>query len=141
MGRVDAGVDNKLGHGEVLVPVILSSTDIKAEVLFDLLVGVLCLSIGLGMVCSSEVGLDAKMLQEGVHDIGGKLWPSVTDKAKGQPMQTEDLLVVDVHLLRTEEDNYVYSYFIYFSVCIIGNGTAFSMAIVDPPMRDPWSEQ
>ena len=97
VGRVDAGVDNKLSHGEVLVPVILLLTDIKAEVLLNLLVGMLCLSIGLGMVCSGEVGLDAKTLQEGAHNIGGKLWPSVTDKAKGQPMQTEDLSVVDVH--------------------------------------------
>ena len=44
-------------------------------------------------------------------------------------------------VLQTEKDNYVYGYFYLFSVRIIGNGTASSMAIINLPTWDLWSEQ
>ena len=42
----------------MLGPILLSPTDIEAKVLFNLLIGMLCLAIGLWVVRGGEVGLD-----------------------------------------------------------------------------------
>src|SRR5690606_5182184 len=47
---VNAGVDHKLSHWEVLVPIVLSAIDVKAEIFLDFLIGAFSLTIGLRVI-------------------------------------------------------------------------------------------
>lgn len=96
MSRVDPGVNNKLSHGKVLVPVVLSTTNIEAEVLLDFLVGPFSLSVGLRVVGGGEVGLNAEALEEGAHDLGSKLRAAIADEPEWETVEAEDFSVVDV---------------------------------------------
>jgi hypothetical protein len=84
MGRVDAGVDDEFGHGEMLVPVVLSPASIEAEVLLDFLVGALSLTIGLWVIGGGEVRFNAKATEEGMGELGGELGSTVADDTKGK---------------------------------------------------------
>ena len=57
---VNAGVDHKLSHWEVLVPIVLSAIDVKAEIFLDFLIGAFSLTIGLRVIGRGEVGLDTE---------------------------------------------------------------------------------
>ena len=59
-GRVDPVVVRKLGDGEPVHPVVLVVVDVQSEVLFQLLVDPLRLSVGLGVVRRGRVVLDAQ---------------------------------------------------------------------------------
>ena len=63
MSSVGAGVDYELGHGEVLIPVVLLSAHIEAEVFLYFLVSAFCLSIGLRVTGGREAGLDPQSLE------------------------------------------------------------------------------
>ena len=91
-----SGVDSKFGEGEVFIPVVLLSACIQTEVFLDFLVGSFGLSVGLGVIRSSEVGLDTELLKEGAHNLRGKLGPSIANKPEREAMKSEDLVEVDV---------------------------------------------
>jgi hypothetical protein len=86
VGRVDVGVDDKFSHGEVLVPVVLSSASIEAEILLNFLVGTLGLTVGLWVIGGGEVRFNAEVVEEGAGELGGKLGSPVADDTKGKAM-------------------------------------------------------
>jgi hypothetical protein len=86
IGRVDVGVDDEFGHGEMLVPVVLLPASIEAEVLLDFLVGALGLTVGLWVIGGGEVRFNAKAAEEGAGELGGELGSLVTDDTRGKAM-------------------------------------------------------
>jgi hypothetical protein len=78
-GRVDSVVVGKFCNGEPLHPVILVMVDEDAEVLLDLLVDLLCLSIHQRVECHGEVCLNPEEQIEFSHELGSEHGASVTN--------------------------------------------------------------
>ena len=86
MGGVDTGVDNKFGHGKVLVPVCLSAVDVKANIVLDFLIGAFSLSVGLRVIGGGETGSDSKTFEEVAHELRGELGSTVAGEGKRESM-------------------------------------------------------
>ncbi len=60
-------VEDKLRCGEVGDPIIVSSVGEESEVLFDFLIGVLSLAVGLRMIHRCKGMGDSELLIKGLH--------------------------------------------------------------------------
>ncbi len=92
---VDAIVVGKLSKGEPIAPVGLSIVDKDVEILFNLLVDSLCLSISLGVEHSGGVRHDVKHPIEFLHELGDKLGSLVGDHGHGHAMSCVDVVSKD----------------------------------------------
>ena len=84
--RMHPVVVGKLSNAEPVNPVILVVIDVKSQVLFQLLVHPFCLAIGLWMIGSGGVILDAHQFVEVDGKLGLKLRSSVMDDFGGNPV-------------------------------------------------------
>ena len=66
--------------------------DEKVQILFNLLIDTLCLSISLRMVCSGGIGFDAREPIEFVTEEGLVLAASVADEFARFPVKFEDVV-------------------------------------------------
>ena len=81
--RLDLVVVRELGQGEPFRPVGLVMVDEYAQILLDLLVYPLRLSICLWVVCRGRVALDAHQLVKVLHEPGLELGASIVDDLPG----------------------------------------------------------
>ena len=103
VGGVDSRVDYEFGHGEMLVPIVLSSASVKAEVLLDFLVCSFGLSVSLWVIRRGQVGINAESSKEGAGELGCKLGAAVGGDTEGESMEAEDLAVEEVgHAFRVD---------------------------------------
>ena len=80
----------------MLVPIILPSTSVKAEVLLDFLVGSFGLSVSLWVVRRGQIGVNAEASKEGTGELGCELGATVGGDTEGESMEAEDLAVEEV---------------------------------------------
>jgi len=76
-GRVDVIIVGELRQGEECVPVVLSFSDEDPQVLFQFLVDLFCLSIGLRVISGRCRGLNSQQLVQLLHDGGDELRSAV----------------------------------------------------------------
>ena len=89
---MDSVVVGKLGHGYPLRPVILVVVEEDPEVLLQLFVDMLRLSIRLRVEGSRGVVFDSKRDVECSHELGLELGSSVVDDLAGHSMEPEHLV-------------------------------------------------
>ncbi len=82
-GAVDAVVVRKLSEREPVTPIHLLMVDKDSEVLLDLLVHSVCLSVGLGMEGRGSVWSDVEHLIEFLHELRDELGSPVRDDHLG----------------------------------------------------------
>ena len=75
--RVDVIVESELGEREVVDPVVLLVIAEHSEVGFDLLVFAFDFTVALWVIGGDQPDSDAKPLEEGSHESGGKLGTTI----------------------------------------------------------------
>jgi hypothetical protein len=77
-------------------PVILLFITKQAKVLFDFLVLTLYFAVTLWMVGSSKASLDTKVLVEGSHETGSKLWAPIREDLLWNSVEAEYVRAVNI---------------------------------------------
>ena len=76
-GRAFGVVVSELGNREPMGPVVLLEITVNAEILFQGLVYLFCLTVCLGMIAGSEVQADSEECAKRMEKVGDKLSTSV----------------------------------------------------------------
>ena len=92
-GGVNRVVVGKFGGGEVKVPVVLKGGNVRTEVLNDGFVGVLSLSVRLGVIRGGHVEGGASELSEGSPEVGSKSGVTIGYDGLWPTMQSIDVVV------------------------------------------------
>ena len=86
----------KFGKGQEVDPVILLVVDVYPKVLFQDLVDLLGLPIGLWVVGGREIGLDTEQLAKRPPEARDEVLPAIGDNVCGGAMLCKDLRQKDV---------------------------------------------
>ena len=89
---MDPVVARKLGHGDPVRPVVLAVVDVEPQILLQLLVRPLCLTVSLWVVGHGRVVFNAQEPVEVDSKLGLELWPPVMDYLLGHSMQSKDMV-------------------------------------------------
>ena len=77
--------------------------DEYAQILLNLLVNSLCLSVCLWVICRRRVALDAHQLVKVLHEPGLELGASIVNDLPGNTVQSENVVSVDLsHAVRRQ---------------------------------------
>lgn len=95
-GRLYAAIDHKFFHWEKRSPVILPLLSEEPEILFNLLIYALHLSIYLRVIYSHQLAIDTELWVQSFDEPGCKLRSSITDDTLWESVESEYVMNVEV---------------------------------------------